>query len=169
MFLKRNISVTCPGSGRFCRLMYDSGIMKYALASLANLITLGVGISIGLILAPHFEKRVRAEATDFGQSPQAGTSAPVPTQSPQKITPVNPVMTAGSVGVYLVLSHHVQSDELVVNGYDMLKLQNGELQLLSRFVPASEIQKIVEDSKTNELFTVAQPPQPAANPQTPPK
>jgi len=75
------------------------------------------------------------------------------------------MMTGGSVGVYLVLAHHVQSDELVVNGYDLLKLQQGEINLLSRFVPAAEISNMVNSARATELYTVkAQGSAPTAKP-----
>ena len=41
-------------------LVYPSWTMKYALTTLANLLTLVVGITIGLLLAPHIEKSVHA-------------------------------------------------------------------------------------------------------------
>jgi hypothetical protein len=55
-------------------------------------------------------------------------------------------MTTGTIGIYLILSHHLQTDELVVNGYDLLKLQNAELGLLSHFVPQAEIKAAVESA-----------------------
>lgn len=143
--------------------------MKYALTTLANLLTLAVGITIGLLLAPHIEKSVHATSAEPQAIPGTAFSGSIAQQSAEpKVTTVQPSMTTGTVGIYLVLSHHVQSDELVVNGYDMLKLQNGELALLSRFVPASEIQSMVESSKAGEVFTV-KPPQPPPQPANPPK
>jgi hypothetical protein len=130
--------------------------MRYALASFLNLLILGVGIAIGFVLAPHMEKPVQATI-----EPQAATSQPTPQATPNsgepKIATVTPQLTTGTVGIYLVLSHHIQSDELVVNGYDMLKLQNEELSLLSRFVPALEIQNAVNRSRASELFKIEQP------------
>lgn len=76
-------------------------------------------------------------------------------------------MTAGTIGIYLILAHHIQSDQLVVNGYDLLKLQNAELTLLSRFVPASEIAKAVNDARVPEVYQVQNPtpaPVPAPTP-----
>jgi hypothetical protein len=120
-------------------IVYSSWTMRYALASFLNLLILGVGIAIGFMLAPHLEKPVQATV-----EPQAAVSQPTPQAAPTsgepKITTVSPSLNTGTVGIYLVLAHHVQSDELVVNGYDILRLQNEELSLLSRFVPAVEIQ-----------------------------
>lgn len=151
-------------------LVYPSWTMKYALTTLANLLTLVVGITIGLLLAPHIEKSVHATSAE----PQAATpgttfSGAITQQSAEpKVTTVQPSMTTGTIGIYLILSHHIQSDELVVNGYDVMKLQNAELSLLSRFVPASEIQAAVDGAKAGEVFTVAKP-QPPAQPTAPPR
>ena len=123
-------------------LVYPSWTMKYALTTLANLLVLAVGITIGVYLSPHLERPVQASA-----EPQAATPASPPTEAEQKITAIQPSMTTGTVGFFLVLSHHIQSDELVVNGYDILKLQNEELGLLSHFVPQVEIQNAVNRGK----------------------
>ena len=57
---------------------------------------------------------------------------------------------AGSIGVYLLLSHHIQTDELVANGIDLLKLHQAEINLLSRFVPASEITNAINEARVPE-------------------
>jgi hypothetical protein len=139
-----------------------SAIVRYAVVSAINLAILLVGITLGVMLAPHIEKSADAAEPQASQMPAAPAG--------QKLTPVRPSMTTGTIGIYLILAHHIQSDELVVNGYDLLKLQNSELQMLSRFVPAAEIQRAVEDAKTGEMYTVAQPtPPPATQPNKSPQ
>ena len=144
-------------------VMYPSWIMKNALVSLVNLVTLLIGIGIGVMLAPHFEKGARA-ATGIGQSPPASTlpqsaNIPVSPLAPSGVEQISPGLTVGSVGVYLLLSHHVQSDELVVNGIDLLKLHEGELGLLSRIPGVSplELQGIVNSARDTHLYQVARP------------
>jgi len=156
--------------------MYPFWTMRNVLASLVNLVTLLIGITVGIILAPHFEKPAHAislpeqvggnnfQLPVFGSSPVAA----VPDITP-KITPVQPMISGGTAGFYMVLSHHVQADELVVNGYDLLKLQNAELQMLSRFVSPTDIRNAVIESKSPELFQISEPKPatPAPQPTTP--
>lgn len=141
--------------------VYVIGSMKYSFVAFINFVTLATGIAIGLIIAPRVEKTVRAKVEGVQSAPSSTPTVPnegtqVAAGAP-KVTPITPMMTGGSIGVYLVLAHHVQSDELVVNGYDMLKLQQGELNLLSRFVPPAEISKIVDNAKATEIYTVKTP------------
>jgi hypothetical protein len=82
-----------------------------------------------------------------------------------KTTKVQPQMTAGTVAIFLTLSHHIQSDELVVNGFDMLKLQQNELNLLARFVPVKDVQAAIEDSRASQLYQVAEAPSTPTSPQ----
>jgi hypothetical protein len=144
-------------------IVYASFAMRYALISLINLLTLAVGITIGVLLAPHVERHVQAEEGQ-AQSQSAGQGQPAgqePTNGPEQI---QPTITAGSIGAYLLLAHHVQSDELVVNGIDVLKLEQGELNLISSLpgVPSWRIQQIVDGAKASHLYQVAspKPPQP---------
>jgi hypothetical protein len=159
----------CPSqkaADPFVVVVYPSCTMKNALASAINLTTLLIGIAIGIMLAPHIEKPAQAGIA------QSQTAAPAPATSvpPQAVEPSNsnveqisPVMTAGSEGIYLILAHHTQTDELVVNGLDMLKLQQGELNLLARIpgVYPWDIQNIVTDARNTHLYQVAAPKPPA--------
>jgi hypothetical protein len=142
--------------------------MKYALASAVNLVTLLVGIAIGTLAAPHFDRSANAAA--IAQVKPTTTTIPAPsnftgTVTGPKITPVTPMLSGGTAAFYLLLSHHIQADEMVVNGYDLLKLQQGELNLLARTVPAADIAEVVKNSAASEFFTAqqngnAQPPKP---------
>lgn len=144
--------------------IYPVVTMKNALASFINLLTLLIGIAIGIILAPHLERPARASQVPVPQgsavqeapASTAGTSAPISTGSPEQI---QPTFTAGSEGIYLVLAHHIQADELVVNGIDLMKLQEGELELLSKSlgVTQQDIQRIVAQSRNTHLYQVATP------------
>jgi len=145
-------------------LVYSSGTMRYATTTFANLAVLLVGITIGVVLAPHIEKHAEAA----GVQEQQATPVP-PSSGPEQI---QPTMTAGSVGAYLLLAHHVQSDELVVNGIDILKLEQGELNLLAKIpgVYPWQVQGIIDDAKKDvHLYQVvsAKPPQPVKQPTTP--
>ena len=132
--------------------------MKNALASLVNLATLLIGITIGIILAPHLEKPAHAVSAE----PQAPVPAPTSAATPGGPEQITPGMTVGSIGTYLLLSHHIQSDELVVNGIDLLKLHEGELDLISKLpgVNPGQVQGIVNNAKDTHLYQVATPKQP---------
>lgn len=139
--------------------------MKYAVVSAINLAILLVGLALGLLLAPHLEKAVHASVPNQAL-PQ--TAAPAPNAGDSvailKTTPIQPTMSAGSAAIYLVLAHQIQSDQLVVNGIDLLKLHQEELNLLSKFVPAQEINNAVSRSKATEVFQSVNHPVPAPAP-----
>jgi hypothetical protein len=145
----------------FVLLMYPSGTMKNSLVSLVNLLTLLVGVGIGLLLAPHVEKPVQAvgsgSAADGGQTANQSSS-------PEYINGVN--LGGPAVGTYLLLTHHIQTDELVVNGLDILKLNQGELNLLSRIpgVTAGDMQTVVNDAKNVHLYRFGTDPKAATVP-----
>jgi hypothetical protein len=154
-------------------LLSWSVIVRYAIISAINLAILLVGIAIGVMVAPHIEKTVNASPPVPQAANQASPAESHPTSttanaSHQRITPIQPGISIGSVGSYLVLAHRLQSDEAVVNGFNIMKLHEAELGLLSRFVPASEINKVVENAKADELYQVGNPPQPET-PTTKPK
>jgi len=143
-------------------LFSRSAIVRYAVISAINLAILLVGIAIGVTMAPRIEPSASAAS---GQ--QVGSAA---TQTPSaggvKLTPVQPGMQVGTVAAYLSLAHHIQSDELVVNGINLLQLHQEEINLLAKFVPQQEINNAIARSKATELYTVATPkpatPTPAA-------
>ena len=148
--------------------------MRYVIGSTLTLIAVLLGIVVGLLIAPYVEKRT--EAYPLGAQTNAPAQRPVgqttvaPTTAPQnptspKINPATPQLSAGTIAAFLLLSHHLQSDELVVNGYDILKLQESELELLTTFVPRAEVQKAVDSARVSEIYQV--PPQ-GAPPATPP-
>jgi hypothetical protein len=139
-----------------------SDIVRYALISAINLAILIVGIAIGVVLSPHIEKTASA-AQQFGpaQPTPALTAA-----TPPKINQVSTDLSAGKIGAYLLLAHHIQSDELVVNGIDLLKLHDAELHLLAGFLGNDAIQRAVNESRVEEIYQVTAPKTTAA-PATP--
>jgi hypothetical protein len=140
--------------------------MEYTLAAFVNLLTLAVGIAIGILLAPRLERSVHANVDP--QAAQQANQSPPPTAEPAGPIQVQPGMTIGTIGAYQILSHHIQSDELVVNGIDLLKLEQGEFNLLSSLgVPTSKLDQIVADARKTQLYQVApQAPPPQVKPST---
>jgi hypothetical protein len=135
-----------------------SAIVRYAVISAINLALLLVGIAVGVMLAPHIEKPASAASVQQSATPQQAASASSTTSGGVKLTPVQPGMQVGTVAVYISLAHHIQSDELVVNGLNLLQLHQEEINLLSKFVPAQEISNAIARSKATELYTVGPPP-----------
>jgi hypothetical protein len=146
-------------------VVYHCQTMKNALAAAINLATLLIGLILGVLLAPHLEKPAQA----FSAEPQNQSvpTAPAPTSGPEQI---QPGVTTGSFGAYLVLAHHIQSDELVVNGIDIMKLQQGEINLLSRSlgITQQDIQNVINDARNTHLYQVATPKPATPASQTPP-
>jgi hypothetical protein len=142
--------------------MYRMWTMRYALTTFANLVVLAVGIMIGVYMSPHLESRVQASS-----DPQTTPVVPTPAgNTPEQITPG---VTTGTFGAYLVLAHHVQSDEMVVNGLDLLKLHEGELNLLSKTlgVTQQDVQNVVNNARDTHIYQIATP-KPQSTP-APPK
>ncbi len=135
-----------------------SAIVRYAVISAINLAILLVGMALGVMLAPHIEKTASAAHP----AEQQASQPPVATSG---VETANPQMTVGTVGIYLVLAHHIQSDELVVNGIDLLKLHQEEINLLSRFVPPQDISAAIKNAKDTKLYQL--PPTPPAATTTP--
>jgi len=110
------------------------------LGSLLNLLTLAIGMFLGLYLSASHPGLVRA-------------------QNQPEIQPITPVATVGSIGSLLVLAHEVQTDSLVVNGYDVMKLQQGILNYLGTQITANPtgLQAIVEGARAKKLYTVKPP------------
>ena len=80
-----------------------------------------------------------------------------------------PAATVGSFGTNILLAHHIQSDELVVNGYDVMKMNQNILNYMSRQIGANgtDIQSIVINSRADKLYTIKAPTAPAPAPQKP--
>lgn len=96
-------------------------------------------------MAPRFSGTASANVA----RPQLGIAPAQP-----KITPVQPTVTAGTVGFYIILGHQIQADQLVVNGFDVMKLTQAEFDLLAKFVPPDQIQKAIADSRATTLYQV---------------
>ncbi len=96
--------------------LYLVETMKHSVIALLTLATLMVGIVLGLLIAPRFEHRVLA---------QNGTGDPCSTAEC-----ITPTMTVGSAGIGTLLSNRISADQLTVNGYDVLVLQNNILSAL---------------------------------------
>ena len=121
--------------------------------SLLNLVTLVAGLLIGFFFGTSYSGRVHAQGNPQVQEIQPG------------------VMT-GTFGAGLVLAHDIQSDSLVVNGYDLLKLHQNTLNYLGKQIGANSIaiQELIDNSKATKLYTIKPAaPSPAPTPANPPE
>jgi hypothetical protein len=85
--------------------------MRDCLNSVVTLLTLLAGIMIGILIAPRMEQKVFA----YPQIPTCTNSATV-----ECVTPVITI-DAGAIGK--LLSNQIATNQVTVNGYDLLKLQ----------------------------------------------
>jgi hypothetical protein len=130
-------------------------VRQYATVSAINLSFLILGFVLG---HEFYMPKVQAQSppqTVLGAAPQ--------------VVPVSPGVTTGSFGAGLILAHEIQSDSLVVNGYDLLKLHQNTLNYLGTLLGANSvaIQTLIENSKATKLYTIKPPtPAPAIPPPT---
>ncbi len=146
--------------------MYCMGTMKYALTTLANLVTLLVGISIGLMLAPKIERRV------FAQQTPAAAPAPTPScVSNETVECVTPIMTVGSAGIGRLLSNQISADHISINGYDLLKLDNNIINVFiqTHVLTLDQAKSLIEASLADKQLRYQPPAPPPTAPTEPAK
>jgi hypothetical protein len=116
---------------------------QFSLGNLVNLITLVIGLSIGFVGGMSYQPRSKVEA-----------QAVTPT-SPN-IQDVSPTMTVGSIGTNLLLAHEVDADQVVINGYDVMKLQQGVINYLSTRPGAegADFTNIVNSARATTLHRI---------------
>ena len=132
--------------------MYLGETMKNPFAALINLVTLVVGIAIGLLLAPRMEHIVAAQQTQPSACMDSAT-----------VECITPIMTVGSAGIGKLVTNQISSDQLTVNGYDILKLQNNMLSAMVQhgiLLPA-QAQTIAEQSHPDKYLHYQPRPQPS--------
>jgi hypothetical protein len=101
-----------------------------------TLTTLVIGIAIGFSAGILYRPRQEVQA-------QAVT-APSPT-----IQEVFPGMVTGSFGANLILAHEIAADDIVVNGFDLLKMQQNILNYLASrpLAERADIQNLINASR----------------------
>lgn len=126
---------------------------------LTNFATLLIGLALGFLGGYVYSNR----SIVFAQ-----VKPPEPT-----IEEVTPGIMVGSIGTGLVLAHQIEADGLIVNGFDMLKLQEGVLTYLATrpLVEQADLTNIVNNARAPHLYRVktVPPTQPPAAPTQPSK
>lgn len=133
--------------------------MKYTLAAFFNAMTLVVGVLLGVALAPKIEKNAIAQQPTQISSQTAPTPACTPSAT---VECVSPIMTVGSAGIGTLLANRIAADQLAVNGYDVLKLENNILNVMisKNLLTPDQAHKMAEDSRPDKLlrFQAPNPP-----------
>jgi hypothetical protein len=133
--------------------------MKNTIGALVILVTLLFGILIGILLAPRIEPRVYAQ-----QHPTA--PACVNSADTECLTPI---MTVGSAGIGKLVGNQIATDQLSVNGYDILKLQNNMITAMVRGgLITPDAAKALAEASHPDKYLRYQPPQPPPVPPSQP-
>jgi hypothetical protein len=121
---------------------------QYICISLINLGFLVTGIAL--------DRMFLLEETVYAQA-QAATSV---TPDYEEITPT---MTVGSAGIGTLLVNRIAADQLTVNGYDVLKLDEGIMQLIRQktLTQSSELDALVATAKVSRPLRMKLPAPPA--------
>src|ERR1700733_12571993 len=122
--------------------------MNKALNSLLQLLTLFVGIGIGVKIAPRFDHKVSAQT--------ASTSTP--NDGPSVITLQN-FSSSPAFAANVVLAGELQADHAVVNGYDLLKIDENIINYLGNLPVGNRttLENIVESSKAKVRYSLLNP------------
>ncbi|MGC2745011.1 MAG: hypothetical protein WA672_17680, partial [Candidatus Angelobacter sp.] len=78
---------------------------------------------------------------------------------PQRVEEIQPVFTAGSAGIGILLSNRIESDTLVVNGFDVMKLNEGILNYLATRPTAerADVENIIAKSRAEVFYKIKEP------------
>jgi hypothetical protein len=141
--------------------------VKYAANSALQLLTLFVGIGIGLLISPQLHSVVNAH-TESGQAVDQSPAPASDSADSYKPKPVAPTITAPSLGANLILVHQLEADKAIVNGYDLLKIDEGIINYLASQPLANQItlHTIASSSRSADIHTIVLPS--TSKPQAPP-
>jgi hypothetical protein len=134
---------------------------EFNLGNISNLLTLLIGLSIGFIAGMSYQPRSKVLAQ--------AVSPPAP-----NIQDISPTMSVGSIGTNLLLAHEVDADQVVINGYDVMKLQQAVINYLATRPGAesADFQNIVNSSRATTIHRMkipTSPPSPAVQAPAPEK
>ena len=141
-----------------------SAIVRYAIISAINLAILLAGITLGVMLAPHIEKTASAQSPAQSAATAGAREVQGACVSSATVECVTPIMTVGSAGIGKLLNNQISSDQVTVNGYDVLKLVNNLLTAMvqSKVITPAQAQAIAESSHPDKYLRF----QPAPTPPT---
>ena len=139
--------------------------MKYAIISAINLAILLVGIAIGVMLAPHIEKSASAYNA-VGQGDQQSPQPAAASKSEDEYEEVTPMITAGSMATATLLAHRIAADQIMVNGYDVMAIDEGLINLLKNkgVLSYRELDALIEHAKVPRPLRIKLAPPPPTAP-----
>ncbi len=75
-------------------------------------------------------------------------------QQKQEVEEITPIMTVGSAGIGTVLAGRIATDQIMVQGIDLIKLHENTLNLLREkgIVSLSDLNKIVDNSRPEKVL-----------------
>jgi hypothetical protein len=128
---------------------YTAGMNKISdstLGKIVNMGTLFLGLVLGFAAGAFYYPRLNVEA-----------QVVIP-PSPQ-IKEITPGITTGSLGTNLILAHEIAADSVVVNGYDVMRMEQAILNYLATrpTAEAADIQNIVNASRATTIYRLAPP------------
>jgi hypothetical protein len=123
--------------------------MNQNLNSLLQLLTLFVGIAIGVMIAPRFDHRVNAQTT-------TAPAISSPSDETRVIT-LQSFSSGPAIAGNVILAGDLQADHATVNGYDILKIDEGIINYLGS-LPISNnrtaLLSIITDSKAKVRYAL---------------
>jgi hypothetical protein len=126
------------------------------IGKLVTLAALAIGIAIGFLggVAYHPQQEVQAQAIN--------PHAPA-------VQEVSPGVTTGTFGANLILVHEIDADHLVVNGFDLMQMQQNVLNYLATrpLAERADIENIINASRASTVYRFKQSPVPAPATTTP--
>ena len=126
------------------------------LGKLVSLAILAVGLAIGFAGGVMYRP----------QQVQAQAATPSP-----NIQEVSPGVTTGTFGANLILAHEVATDRVIINGYDLMKMQQNILNYLASrpFAEKADIENIIKSSQADTVYRLKQSTPPPSAPAAPEK
>lgn len=132
-------------------------MFKMLLKMIGHSALLSLGVIIGVLLAPRLEKSVRAQGpvSTTAQSPQEVVpSPPSRVEGSPRIETLQSYSTTGVMGSNILLAHNLQADIAVVNGYDLMKINQQILNYLATLPVGDQraLAAIVRNSRAEVLY-----------------
>jgi hypothetical protein len=124
---------------------------NFSLGTVTNLLTLIIGVVLGFLLGVgHGQQKVSAQVLQAAQP-----AAP-------QVEEIAPVITAGSAGFGTILANRIAADELMVQGVDLIQLDQNMINLLRAKGVGSfrDWDDLIERSRAKKLLRMKAPEQP---------
>jgi flagellar basal body-associated protein FliL len=120
-------------------------ISDKTLGKLVSLAILAVGLAVGF-------------AGGVMYRPQQAVQAQVANPPQPNIQEVSPGVTTGTFGANLILAHEVATDRLIINGFDLMLMNQNILNYLGSrpYNERADIQNIINNSRAATIYRLKQ-------------